>query len=147
MGILDEDLTRVREATNLVAVVSEHLALRRIGRRYQGLCPFHAERTPSFSVNPELGLYHCFGCGAGGDAISFVREMEHLDFVGAVERLAARAGITLRYDDAAAGKDRQRRDRLVAATAAAVAHYHRLLLDAPEAGHARRYLRGRGFDG
>ncbi|MEW6472958.1 MAG: DNA primase [Actinomycetota bacterium] len=147
MGILDEDVARVREATNIIQVVSEHLALKRVGRRYQGLCPFHAEKTPSFSVNPELGLYHCFGCGAGGDAISFVREIEHLDFATAVERLAAKAGITLRYDDAAVTRDRQRRDRLVEATAAAVDFYHRLLLDDASAGVARKYLRSRGFDG
>jgi len=131
----------------MVAVVSEHIALKRVGRRYQGLCPFHAEKTPSFSVNPELGLYHCFGCGAGGDAIRFVREIEHLDFATAVERLAAKAGITLRYDDATANKDRQRRDRLVEATAAAVSFYHRLLLEDQGAGVARKYLRSRGFDG
>ncbi|HEY4410926.1 MAG TPA: DNA primase [Acidimicrobiia bacterium] len=147
MGILDEDVARVREATNMVAVVSEHVGLKRVGRRYQGLCPFHAEKTPSFSVNPELGLYHCFGCGVGGDAIQFVREVEHLDFATAVERLAAKAGITLRYDDANVGKDRQRRDRLVEAMAAAVAFYHRILLDDPGAGVARKYLRSRGFDG
>ena len=147
MGILDEDVARVREATNMVAVVSEHVGLKRVGRRYQGICPFHAEKTPSFSVNPELGLYHCFGCGVGGDAIQFVREIEHLDFATAVERLAAKAGITLRYDDAAIGRDRQRRDRLVEATAAAVDFYHRLLLDDSGAGVARKYLRSRGFDG
>jgi DNA primase len=147
VGILDEDVARVREATNMVAVVSEHVGLKRVGRRYQGICPFHAEKTPSFSVNPELGLYHCFGCGVGGDAIQFIREIEHLDFATAVERLAAKAGITLRYDDAATGRDRQRRDRLVEATAAAVDFYHRLLLDDPGAGVARKYLRSRGFDG
>jgi DNA primase len=147
VGILDEDVARVREATNIIAIVSEHLALKRVGRRYQGLCPFHSEKTASFSVNPELGLYHCFGCGAGGDAIRFVREIEHLDFATAVERLAAKAGITLRYDDAAVTKDRQRRDRLVEATAAAVDFYHRLLLEDASAGVARKYLRSRGFDG
>ncbi|HEY3237961.1 MAG TPA: DNA primase [Acidimicrobiia bacterium] len=147
MGILDEDVARVREATSIVAVVSEHLALRRVGRRYQGLCPFHTEKTASFTVNPELGLYHCFGCGVGGDAISFVREVEHLDFVGAVERLASRAGIQLRYDDAAVGKERNRRQRLVETVAVAAGFYHQLLLEAPEAGTARRYLRSRGYDG
>ncbi|MGH9040795.1 MAG: DNA primase [Acidimicrobiia bacterium] len=147
MGILDEDVARVREATNIVAVASEHLALRRVGRRYQGLCPFHTEKTPSFTVNPELGLYHCFGCGVGGDAISFLREVEHLDFVGAVERLAARAGIQLRYDDAAVGKERNRRQRLAETVLAAAGFYHQLLLEAPEAGTARRYLRSRGYDG
>jgi DNA primase len=147
VGILDEDVARVREATNMVAIVSEHLALKRVGRRYQGLCPFHAEKSPSFSVNPELGLYHCFGCGVGGDAIRFIREIEHLDFATAVERLAAKANITLRYDDAAVTKDRQRRDRLVEALTAAVEYYHRILLEDPAGGLARRYLRSRGFDG
>ena len=147
MGILDEDVARVREASNLVAVASEHLALKRVGRRYSGLCPFHGERTPSFTVNPEMGVYYCFGCGAKGDAITFVREIEHLDFVGAVERLAARAGITLRYDDAAVSRDRQRRDRLVEAVATAIAFYHQLLLESPEGGLARRYLRSRGIEG
>jgi DNA primase len=147
VGILDEDVARVREESNLVAVASDHLALKRVGRRYSGLCPFHAERTPSFTVNPEMGLYYCFGCGAKGDAITFVREVEHLDFVGAVERLASRAGITLRYDDASVSRERQRRDRLVEAVAAAIAFYHRLLLESPEGGDARRYLRSRGVEG
>src|SRR6266436_2899899 len=100
MGILDEDVQRVREATDLVDLAREHIALRRVGRRFTGLCPFHQEKTPSFSINPEMNLWHCFGCQKSGDAITFVREVELLDFVGAVERLAARAGIQLRYDDA-----------------------------------------------
>src|SRR3712207_401824 len=112
MGILDEDVARVREATDLVELAREHLALRRVGRRYVGLCPFHAEKSPSFTINPELGVYHCFGCQVSGDAITFVREVEHLDFVGAVERLAARAGIQLRYDDVAFSKERARKQRL-----------------------------------
>ena len=81
MGILDEDVAKVRDATDLVALAGEHLALKRVGSRFVGLCPFHAEKTPSFSINPELGRYFCFGCQANGDAISFVREVEHLDFV------------------------------------------------------------------
>ncbi len=147
MGILDEDVVRVREATDLVAVASDHLALKRVGGRYVGLCPFHAEKTPSFSINQEIGLWKCFGCDKGGDAITFVREIEHLDFVDAVERLAARAGITLRYDDRSAGKDRERRNRLAEAVGEAIGFYHRLLLEAPEGGTARWYLRSRGFDG
>ena len=95
MGILDEDVQRVREATDLVELAREHVALKRSGRRWTGLCPFHNEKSPSFSINQELGAYYCFGCQARGDAISFVREVEHLDFVGAVERLAARAGIQI----------------------------------------------------
>src|SRR5713101_1181100 len=112
MGILDEDVARVRDTTDLVAVASEHVALKRVGQRWMGLCPFHQEKTPSFSINPTLGLYSCFGCQRSGDAITFVREVEHLDFVDAVERLAQRAGITLRYDDKAVAKDRTKKQRL-----------------------------------
>src|SRR5215467_5135695 len=147
MGILDEDVQRVREATDIVALISEHVALKRVGRRFQGLCPFHTEKTPSFSVNAELGLWLCFGCQKSGDAITFVREVEHLDFVEAVERLAQRAGITLRYDDRRTAQDRSRKTRLAAAVGAAIDFYHRMLVDAPEGGTARKYLRGRGFDG
>jgi DNA primase len=147
MGILAEDIARVREATDIVGLISERVALKRVGRRYQGLCPFHNEKSASFSVNPELGVYHCFGCQVSGDAITFLRELDHIDFIDAVERLAARAGITLRYDDAKANQDRQRRSRLVEAVRAAGAIYHDRLLTAADAGPARAYLRSRGFDG
>src|SRR3989440_519830 len=147
MGILDDDVARVRESTDLVALAGEHIALKRVGRRFMGLCPFHNEKTPSFSINPELSVYHCFGCQKSGDAITFIREVEHLDFVEAVERLAARAGITLRYDNANVGKDRKRKERLSEAVGAAVAFYHRLLMDAPEGGPGRKHLRSRNFDG
>ncbi len=147
MGILDEDVARVRDTADIVALVGEHLALKRVGARYRGLCPFHQEKTPSFYVNPDLAVFHCFGCGVSGDAITFVREMEHLDFVDAVERLAARSGITLRYDDKRTNQDRSRKTRLSETVGAAIDEYHRLLLDSPDAGLARRYLRSRGFDG
>ncbi|MHB8670263.1 MAG: DNA primase [Acidimicrobiales bacterium] len=147
MGILAEDVARVRQSTDALAVIGEHIALKRVGRRHQGLCPFHAEKTPSFSVNGEEGLYYCFGCGAKGDVITFVREVEHLDFAGAVERLAGRAGIQLRYDDAATSRDHQRRALLVEAMGRAVEWYHQRLLSAPDAGRARDYLRSRGYDG
>src|SRR4051794_31986068 len=147
MGILDEDVVRVRDATDLVALASEHLALKRVGRNFVGLCPFHTEKTPSFNVNPEVGRFRCFGCDASGDAITFVREVEHLDFVDAVERLAARAGITLRYDDKQVAKDRTKKQRLAEAVAAAIAFYHDLLLVGDDGRNARGYLRSRGFDG
>src|SRR5690625_5048114 len=99
MGIADEDVATVKAKSDIVAVVSQYLQLRRVGRRWTGLCPFHQEKTPSFSVNGEENLYYCFGCQASGDTISFVREIEKLDFVGAVEWLARKAGITLRYTD------------------------------------------------
>ena len=91
MGILDEDVARVRDQTDLAALVGEYTAVKRVGRRFMALCPFHQEKTPSFSINPELNLWKCFGCDKGGDPISFLREIEHLDFVEAVERLAERA--------------------------------------------------------
>jgi DNA primase len=147
VGILDDDVARVREATDLVALVAEHVALKRVGRRFQGLCPFHSEKTPSFSVSPERAVFHCFGCQKSGDAITFVREVEHLDFVGAVERLAARANIALRYDDANFSQERKRKQRLHEAVQAAINFYHRRLLEGGDAGTARRYLRSRGFDG
>ncbi|MCZ7530600.1 MAG: DNA primase [Acidimicrobiia bacterium] len=147
MGILDEDVIRVKEQTDLVALIGEHVALKRSGQRFTGLCPFHAEKTPSFSVNPDLGFYYCFGCQASGDAITFLREVEHLDFADAVERLAGRSGITLRYDDKRVSEDRKRRDRLVEVVETAVAWCHELLLTDPDAGGARRALRSRGFDG
>ena len=147
MGILDEDVARVRDATDLVALASEHLALKRVGKRMVGLCPFHAEKTPSFGINPELNLYFCLGCQASGDAITFVREVEHLDFVDAVERLASRAGITLRYDDKAIAKDRTKKQRLAEAVAAAIAFYHELLLSRPTAASPAATCARRGFDG
>ncbi|MGA8295921.1 MAG: DNA primase [Acidimicrobiales bacterium] len=148
MGIPDEDVARVRAATDVVALIGEHTALKRVGRRFQGLCPFHSERTPSFSVNAEEGLYYCFGCQAHGDAITFVRETEGLDFVDAVERLAMRAGITIRRD-AAGGRDedRTRRKELLSVLEKAATFYHERLLERPDAGKARNYLRSRGYDG
>ncbi|HET9071587.1 MAG TPA: DNA primase [Acidimicrobiales bacterium] len=148
MGIVDEDIARVRAATDFVALASEHLALRRVGTRWVGLCPFHTESTPSFYVNAQEGLYHCFGCQASGDVITFVRELEQLDFVEAVEKLAGRAGITLRYDDETTSRDHQRRARVYDTVARAVEWYHARLLEAPDAAAARRYLRvERAYDG
>jgi DNA primase len=117
-----------------------------LGRRWQGLCPFHGEKTPSFSVNAEEGFYYCFGCQAKGDAISFVRAIEHLDFVDAVRRLADKAGITIR-EDATSGRDSQRRKVYLDAMEQATEWYHRRLLTSPDAGQARDYLRSRGYDG
>jgi DNA primase len=145
MGILDDDIVRVRESSDIVAVISEHVQLKRVGRRFSGLCPFHSEKSGSFSVNQEQGLYYCFGCGAKGDVITFVREIEHVDFVGAVEFLAGKAGITLRYTDKDEGEGRKKRARLLEAVALAVDWYHERLLSAPDAARARSYLRSRGL--
>lgn len=147
MGIVDEDIVRVRESIDVVAIVSEYTQLRRVGLRWQGLCPFHSEKTPSFSVNIEEGLYHCFGCGVGGDMISFIKEKEQLDFVGAVEWLANKAQITLRYTEVGQGEERRRKAILQDAIAKAVDWYHDRLLTSADAGQARSYLRQRGYDG
>jgi DNA primase len=147
MGIVDEDVVRVRESTDIVKLITEHTQLKKVGRRWQGLCPFHNEKTPSFSVNAEEGLYYCFGCQKSGDAITFVQEMEHADFAGSVESLARRAGIQLRYTSASEGESRKRRTRLIDAVGKAVEWYHQRLLEAPDAAKARGYLRSRGFDG
>ena len=146
MGIPDEDVARVRAETDIVSLIGEHAALKRVGQRWQGLCPFHGEKTPSFSVNAEEGFYYCFGCLAKGDAISFVRATEHLDFVDAVRRLADRAGITIR-EDAGSGRDSQRRKVFLDVMERATEWYHQRLLTSPDAGQARDYLRSRGYDG
>jgi DNA primase len=148
VGIADDDIAKVREATDLVALVSERIGLRRVGTRYTGLCPFHAEKSPSFSVSAERGFYYCFGCHASGDAISFVRELDGLDFVEAVEYLAGRVGIALRRDDGTGGRDLKRRNRVYDAVAQAVTWYHEQLnARTNDAGRARGYLRHeRGYD-
>ena len=146
MPIPDEDVARVREATDIVALVSEHAALKKQGTRWVGLCPFHQEKTPSFSVNAELGVFHCFGCQRSGDAITFVRDVEHVDFVEAVRMLAERAGVTITEEPGAQAERRQRAP-VYEALARAVDFYHDRLLSAPDAGRARDYLRKRGYDG
>lgn len=147
MGIVDEDVVKVRDSTDIVGLISQYTQLKRVGTRFSGLCPFHNEKSPSFSVNPELGLYYCFGCQVRGDAITFVREIEHLDFVGAVEHLAAKVGVQLRYDNAGENRDRKKRKELVALVAKALDWYHDRLLGGADAGAARAYLRERGLDG
>ncbi|MFN8019791.1 MAG: DNA primase [Acidimicrobiales bacterium] len=147
MGILDEDVQRVRESADIVQVISAHTQLKKQGANWTGLCPFHGEKSPSFSVNPDKGVFYCFGCQAKGDVISFVRDIDHLDFQGAVEFLAAKSGIALRYADRNEGERREARGKLREAMEAAVEWYHQRLLTGDDAGAARRYLRERGFDG
>src|SRR5690606_17131985 len=109
-----DSIERVKDAANIVEVVSQHTDLRRSGQRLTGLCPFHDERTPSFSVDPAAGLYYCFGCGAGGDVIKFVEEREGLGFSEAVEALAERFGVELEreQEDPRVEEARRRRARL-----------------------------------
>jgi DNA primase len=145
--ISPESVERVKQAADIVEVVSAHSDLRRQGARYVGLCPFHDERTPSFSVEPQEKLYHCFGCGVGGDVIKFVEEKDGLGFAEAVEVLADRYGVELEreQEDPRAEAKRQRRRRLEELLDRAAAFYSSYLWESEEAGKARDYLAGRGL--
>jgi len=145
--ISGESLERVKQAADIVEVVSAHTDLRRQGARYTGLCPFHDERTPSFSVEPQEKLYHCFGCGVGGDVIKFVEEKEGVGFAEAVELLADRYGVELEreQEDPQAERRRERRRRLEQLLDRSAAYYANYLWESEEAGKARDYLAGRGL--
>jgi DNA primase len=147
MAIVDDDIERLRSTVSIVDTVQGYVALKRVGRNWVGLCPFHAEKSASFNVREETGRYKCFGCQAAGDVFTFVQEIEHLDFPAAVEQLAAKAGIQLNYTNAGQSKERARRKRLVDAMADAVEWYHQRLLTAPDGRAARDYLRRRGLAG
>src|SRR5689334_4070405 len=145
--IKDTSVDAVKAAADLVAVVEERTSLRKQGARLVGRCPFHEERTPSFSVNPSLGLYHCFGCHKGGDVISFVRETQGLDFAGAIEWLAERFRIELEFEDVSPEQaaKRSRRVRLQELLDDAASFYERALWETEVGSFARDYLKGRGF--
>ena len=145
--IKDTSVEAVKQGADFVAVVEERTALRKAGGHLTGRCPFHEERTPSFSVNPGKGLFYCFGCGKGGDMITFVRETQGLDFTGAIEWLADRFHIELEYEEAGPGEDdrRRRRERLHALLDQAATFYERYLWDSQAGSLARDYLAGRGL--
>jgi DNA primase len=144
--IKDTSVEAVKAAANIVDLVEARTRLRKVGARYTGLCPFHQEKTPSFSVSPDRGTYHCFGCGVGGDSISFVRETEGLDFVGAIEWLADRFHVPLEYEESSPEADarRLRRERLYALLDQAATFYERVLWT--DSGQAvQDYLASRGL--
>ncbi|GAB3403036.1 DNA primase [Flindersiella endophytica] len=150
--IRDEDIALVRERTRIDEVVSQYVTLRPAGSgSLKGLCPFHDEKSPSFNVRPHLGHCHCFGCSAGGDVIWFLQEIEGITFIEAVERLAERAGVQLRYVDGGgkAGRsnlERGQRSKLVEAHRLAAEYYSEQLNTSPEAAKGRTFLSERGFD-
>ena len=154
MRIRQDDVELVRERSRIEEVVGEHVTLKQAGiGSMKGLCPFHDERSPSFHVRPQLGLYHCFGCGEGGDVISFVQKIDHLTFVEAVERLANRIGHTLRYeDDGTGGRGPARREqvgqrqRLLEANRVAAQFYAEQLTSSADALAGRTFLSQRDFD-
>ena len=147
MAIVDEDIERIRSTVSIVDVIQGYVALRKQGKNWVGLCPFHAEKSGSFNVAEQMGRYKCFGCSAAGDVFKFIQEIEHTDFVGAVEHLANKAGIQLRYTSGGENKERIRRKQLVEAMEKAVEWYHQRLLTSPDARDAREYLRRRGLAG
>ena len=145
--IKDESVERVKAAMEILPLVEDVVRLRKSGSTYKGLCPFHSERTPSFTVSPARGTFKCFGCGEGGDAITFVEKTENLDFVDAIELLAQRFGVELEYEEASPEQDAKRRrgERLKALLERAAEFYGRVLWESPAGSLAREYLASRGL--
>jgi DNA primase len=143
----DESVERVKAAMEILPLVEEVVRLRKAGSTYKGLCPFHQERTPSFTVSPSRGTFKCFGCGEGGDAITFVQKTENIDFVGAIEILARRFGVELEYEEASPEQEQRRRrdDRLRALLERAAEFYSRVLWESDAGAGARDYLASRGL--
>ncbi|MEE2834235.1 MAG: DNA primase [Candidatus Latescibacterota bacterium] len=141
--IPEETIERVKAATDIVEVVSEHVQMRQAGRNWLGLCPFHNEKTPSFNVQPELQIYHCFGCGVGGDVVKFLQEIDRVSFVEAVTFLAERAGIPVPRSGGSAAED-ERNDQLFRANELAAKYFHYMLRQ-PAGADALRYLHKRGL--
>ena len=149
--IRDADIVAVRERARIEQIVAEYVSLRNAGGgSLKGLCPFHDEKSPSFHITPARGMFFCFGCHEGGDVISFVQKIDQLSFTEAVERLADKVGLQLRYEEARAGSapqtHREQRTRLVEAHRAAALYYAGQLAESPEAVPGRRFLDERGFD-
>jgi DNA primase len=145
--IKDSSVDAVKGAAEILPLVEDYVRLRKSGGTYKGLCPFHQERTPSFTVSPARGTYKCFGCGEGGDAIAFVEKIEQVDFVGAIESLAKRFGVELEYEEISpeAERERRRKDRLAQLLARATAYYERVLRESDAGAFARDYLASRGL--
>jgi DNA primase len=144
----NESKDRVRDAVDFLELVSARTDLRRAGpARYEGLCPFHEERTPSFGIDPTQKVYYCFGCQASGDVFTFVQETEGVDFKGALELLAERYGVELQREeeDPREAERRKRRERLLELLSRTAAYYERYLWESSEAARAREYLAGRGL--
>lgn len=148
MGMIPpEDIERVRAATDFVQLASEDLVLRRSGRKFTACCPFHEEKTPSFQIDPELKLWHCFGCGEGGDLFDYVGRMRHLDFPDSVRYLADRAHIAITETEGSGSRPRGHKERLREVCAATEEFYHHELMRSSSEGaaRARAYLAGRSF--
>ncbi len=146
--IKQECVARIKDATDIVELIGRFLQLRRAGNAWKACCPFHNEKTPSFSVNPARQSFHCFGCGVGGDAVKFLMMFENLDYPTALRRIADMNGIQVQEEEENPEMARRRRlrGRVVELNQLATDYYHRQLCRNREAGHAREYLKKRGFD-
>ncbi len=145
MPMGDDVIAEIKQRLDIESVVGETVRLSRAGRNLKGLCPFHSEKTPSFVVYPKDGSYHCFGCGASGDIFNFLMRTEGLDFRGALEKLAGKAGVEIKPRNEQAAAEDRARERLKEACAAAASFYQNLLLNHPAAGPARAYAEKRGI--
>ena len=147
--IPEEKIQEVLQATDIVALIESYFPLKRAGTNFRAVCPFHNEKTPSFNVNPQRQIFKCFGCGAGGNAIAFVRDYEGLEFPAAVRRLGELVGVEIveEQQDARALARQKTRSRLVALHKEAADWFHSMLLKSPDAEGARSYLKGRGLNG
>jgi DNA primase len=145
--IKDSSVEAVKAAAEILPLVEDYVRLRKAGGTYKGLCPFHEEKTPSFTVSPARGTYKCFGCGEGGDAIAFVEKLEQVDFVGAIEALAQRFGIQIEYEEISpeADRARKRKQQLTQLMERATSFYEKILWDSEHGAFAREYLDSRGF--
>jgi DNA primase len=145
--IKDSSVEAVKAAAEILPLVEDYVRLRKAGGTYKGLCPFHDERTPSFTVSPVRGTYKCFGCGEGGDAIAFVEKLEQVDFVGAIEALAQRFGVEIEYEESSPEADRARKQKqqLTQLMERATSFYEKMLWDSEQGAFARDYLASRGF--
>lgn len=140
---MEDQVDEIKRKIDIVSIVGSYVVLKKLGRHHKGLCPFHSEKTPSFMVNEEMGLYKCFGCGAGGDVIKFLMEIEGIEFREALERLAEKAGVTLKNRRR---DDNDERSKMLEVMDLAARYYHWLLMEGNAGAAAREYLKGRNIN-
>ncbi len=146
MRISEDSIKEVLDAADIVTVISDYVNLRQSGRNFVALCPFHKEKTPSFTVSREKGLFHCFGCGAGGNVVSFLMKLEKLTFVDAIETLAKKFGIKLKYEGGFNSDEDKELENLYEYSLLAMQFFHKNLLETNEGRSALKYLKDRGID-
>ena len=143
--IADHILEQIRQNNDIVEVIGSYFPLKRAGANFRALCPFHKEKTPSFNVNPQKQIWHCFGCGAGGDVFTFVMKYENLDFISAVRRLAERTGVRLEFEETASEPNRDQKELLFRLHEQVAGFFHQTLLKEKSAEPARAYLKKRSI--